>query len=211
MRKSASGGRSYWVPGSVTDLVEIIREVVDPDIELVEGPSDHLFAMHKRNAGVDLYWVVNDTPEPRTHLLRFKAKGRPEKWEAPTGKRSPLFYETQGDKTLVRLALGPWDAAYVVFDPTGADQPLALAATNLEEFHVVRADEKQVVVHGRGVPGDKTGVRRIAEGPEPLPGRVSIQERSRRSTFRAIGTSRWKHPPSTCPMRRCAKILRTGA
>ena len=109
------------MPGSVTDLVEIVREVVDPDVELVEGPSDHLFALHKRNAGVDLYWVVNDTPEPRTHLLRFKAKGRPEKWEAPTGKRSPLFYETQGNKTLVRLALGPWDAAYVVFDPTGAD------------------------------------------------------------------------------------------
>ena len=150
--------------GSVTDLVEIIREVVDPDIELVEGPSDHLFAMHKRNAGVDLYWVVNDTPEARTHLLRFKAKGRPEKWEAPTGKRSPLFYESQGNKTLVRLALGPWDAAYVVFDPTGAEQPLALATTNLEEFHVLRADEKQVVVHGRGVPGDKTGYVELQKG-----------------------------------------------
>jgi hypothetical protein len=164
MRKSANGGSSYWLPGSVTDLVEIIREVVDPDIELVEASSDHLFAMHKRNAGVDLYWVVNDTPEPRTHLLRFKAKGRPEKWEAPTGKRSPLFYETQGNKTLVRLALGPWDAAYVVFDPTGADQPLALSATNLEEFHVLRADEKQVVVHGRGVPGDKTAYAELHKG-----------------------------------------------
>jgi hypothetical protein len=164
MRKSARGGRSYWVPGSVTDLVEIVREVVDPDIELVEGPADHLFAMHKRNAGVDLYWVVNDTPEPRTHLLRFKAKGRAEKWEAPTGKRSPLFYETQGNKTQVRLALGPWDAAYVLFDPTGADQPLALAATNLEEFHVLRADEKQVVVHGRGMPGDKTEYVELQKG-----------------------------------------------
>ncbi|HMD83281.1 MAG TPA: glycosyl hydrolase [Terriglobia bacterium] len=164
IRKSASGGRSYWVPGYVTDLVEVIREVLDPDIELVEGPADNLYAMHKRNAGVDLYWVVNDKAEPRTHVLRFKAKGRPEKWEAPTGKRSPLFYETQGDKTLVRLALGPWDAAYVVFDPTGPTQPLALAATNLEEFHVLRADEKQVVVLGRGVPGDKTGHVELQKG-----------------------------------------------
>jgi len=164
MRKGASGGRSYWVPGSVTDLVEIVRDVVDPDVELVEGLTDHLFAMHKRNTGVDLYWVVNDTPEPRTPLLRFKAKGRPEKWEAPTGKRSPLFYETQGNKTLVRLALGSWDAAYVVFDPTGADQPLALAATNLEAFHVLRADEKQVVVHGRGLPGEKSGTVELQNG-----------------------------------------------
>ncbi len=164
MRKNVSGGRSYWVPGYVTDIVEVIREVVEPDIELVEGPADHLYAMHKRNAGVDLYWVVNDNADPRTHMLRFKAKGRPEKWEAPTAKRSPLFYETQGDKTLVRLALGPWDAAYVVFDPTGPTQPLALATTNLEEFHVVRASEKQVVVHGRGVPGDKTGHVELLNG-----------------------------------------------
>jgi hypothetical protein len=164
MRKGTGGGRSYWVPGYVTDLVEIIREVLDPDIELAEGPTDNLYAMHKRNAGVDLYWVVNDKAEPRTYVLRFKAKGRPEKWEAPTGKRSPLFYETQGDKTLVRLALGPWDAAYVVFDPTGPAQPLALAETNLEEFHVLRADEKQVVVHGRGVPGDKTGHVELQKG-----------------------------------------------
>jgi len=164
MRKSTGGGRSYWVPGYVTDLVEIIREVLDPDIALVEGPTDNLYAMHKRNAGVDLYWVVNDKAEPRTHVLRFKAKGRPEKWEAPTGKRSPLFYETQGDKTLVRLALGPWDAAYVVFDPTGPAQPLALAETNLEEFYVLRADDKQVVVHGRGVPGDKTGHVELQKG-----------------------------------------------
>jgi len=164
MRKSASGGRSYWVPGHVTDLVEIIREVLDPDIELVEGPTDNLYVLHKRNAGVDLYWVVNDKAEARTHMLRFKAKGRPEKWEAPTGKRSPLFYETQGDKTLVRLALGSWDAAYVVFDPTGPAQPLALAATNLEEFHVLRADGKQVVVHGRGAPGDKTGYVELQKG-----------------------------------------------
>ena len=119
--------------------------------------------------------MVNDTPEARTHLLRFKAKGRPEKWEAPTGKRSPLFYETQGNKTLVRLALGPWDAAYVVFDPTGPAQPVALAATNLEEFEVLHADDKQVVVHGRGVPGGKTGFVEFQRGQPPLPGRVSFQ------------------------------------
>ena len=164
LRKGPGGGRSYWVPGFVTDLVEIIREVVEPDVELVEGPDDRLFAMHKRHAGVDLYWVVNDKPEARTFLLRFRAPGRPEKWDAPTGKRSPLFYETEGNKTLVRLALGPWDAAYVVFDAAGAEQTLALVETNLEEFHVVRADPMQVVVHGRSVPGDETGYVELNKG-----------------------------------------------
>ncbi len=164
LRKGPAGGRSYWVPGFVTDLVEIIREIVDPDVELVEGPDDRLFSMHKRHAGLDLYWIVNDQPEARTFLLRYKTKGRPEKWEAPTGKRSPLFYETQGNKTLVRLALGPWDAAYVVFDPAGAEQTIALTRTNLEEFQVVRADTKQVVVRGRGVPSGKVGYVELQKG-----------------------------------------------
>ena len=157
LRKNAGGGRSYRVTGSAADLVELVREIVDPDVELLEGTDDRLFTMHKRLDGVDLYWVVNDKPESRTFLLRFNAMGRPEKWDASTAKRSPLFYESQRDKTLVRLALGPWDAAYVVFGPAGALQRLALAETNLEEFHVLRADDSQVVVYGRGVAGDKTG------------------------------------------------------
>jgi hypothetical protein len=49
LRKNVNGGRSYWVPGSVTDLVEIIREIVDPDIELVEGPDDRLHWCHSSN------------------------------------------------------------------------------------------------------------------------------------------------------------------
>ena len=151
MRKGASGGASYFVSGSVTDLLEVIREVADPYIDLIEGPSDDLYALHKRNNGIDLYWLVNNSSEPHTWLLQLKAKGRPEKWDAPTGQRTPLFYETQGEKTVVRLSLGPWDASYVVFEPSGLSQPLALSSTNLDEFHVLHADKSKVTVHGRGV------------------------------------------------------------
>ena len=164
MRKNRNGGRSYWVMGSVADAVEIICEVVDPDVELVEGMGDRLFALHKRNDALDLYWIVNDTATPRTTLLRFKARGRAEKWDASTGKRSPLFYQTQGGKTLVRLALGAWDAAYVVIDSSGPEQSLALAKTTLEEFHLVRADETRVIVHGRGAPGSKSGHVELQKG-----------------------------------------------
>ena len=187
LRTNGSAGRSYLVPGSVSDLVAIVCDVVDPDVELVDGPSDHLFAMHKRNEGVDLYWVVNDSPEARTHMLRFKAKGTPEKWEAPTGKRSPLFYESQGHKTLVRLSLGPWDAAYVVFNPAGEVQPLALAETNLEELQVMRSEEKQVVVHGRGALGDKSVFVTVQNGKNSYRG-----EYRSRSTPALDLSSDWK-------------------
>ncbi len=164
-RQGSGGGRSYWITGSVSDLVEILRQTVDPDVELVEGLDDRLFAMHKRHDSVDLYWIVNDNPEARTHLLRFKAKGRPEKWDAATGKRSPLFYETQGDKTLVRVTLAQWDAAYVVFDSAGEQQTVALTETNLEDFHVLRSSEQQVTVHGRGLPAGKSAYVELRRGP----------------------------------------------
>ncbi len=86
MRKSANGGRSYWVPGYVTDLVEIIREVLDPDVELVEGPAEHLYAMHKRNAGVDLYWVVNDTARGAHPHAAIQGEGPAGKMGSAHGK-----------------------------------------------------------------------------------------------------------------------------
>lgn len=187
LRKGPNGGRSYFISGSANDLVEVVREVVDPDVEIVEGADDRLFAMHKRHEGVDLYWIVNDKPEARTHMLRFKAKGRPEKWEATTGKRSPLFYQTQEGSTLARLALGPWDAAYVVFDPTGAEQPVALTETNLDEVHLLSASERQVVVHGRGLPGNKTGDVELRNGASRYRG-----EYQARSSAALDISSEWK-------------------
>jgi hypothetical protein len=163
LRSSASGG-GYFVPGTVDDLLEVVRQVLEPDLEVLEGPREHLWVLHKQKDGFDFYWVVNDTDTARTNLLRFRAAGKPERWDAPSGQRAPLFYQSELGHTRVRLALGPWDAAYVVFDPAGPVQPLELKSTNLEEFHVVRAEAEEVTVRGRARINDRPGLVELSDG-----------------------------------------------
>ncbi len=152
LKQNSAGGRAYFVPGSVPDLIQALREAIDPDVEVVDGPTDHLYVLHKIKSGVHLYWIVNDTAEPRTNTLRLRARGRPERWNAHTAERLPLFYQTLGEKTLVRLTLGPWDAAYVAFDDQGPEQPLALNSTNLDELYVAAVTDEAVTVRGRALP-----------------------------------------------------------
>lgn len=149
MRSSSGGGRAYLVPGRVEDVVDLLGDIVERDLEVVSGPADHLYSLHKQKDGLHFYWLVNDSASPRTNLLNFRATGRPERWDATSGKRLPLFYQTDRSRTVVRLALGPWDATYVVFDPSGPVQPLALKATNLDEFTIERANENEVIVCGQ--------------------------------------------------------------
>jgi len=164
LRSNASGGHAYLVTGSVEDVVELLRQIVDRDVEVTSGPTDHLYVLHKRKEGLDFYWVVNDTPASRTNQLRLRATGRAERWDAHTGKSLPIFYQTDGSHTVVRLALAPWDAAYIIFDPAGPPQPLGLHATNLEEFSVERASANEVLVRGRAAVAREPAFIELREG-----------------------------------------------
>jgi len=151
LKRNANGGRAYFVPGSVPNLLETLRDAIDPDVKVMEGAADHLYALHKIKEEVHLYWVVNDTPAARTNVLQLRAIGRPERWNAHTAERTPLFYQSLGDRTAVRLSLGPWDAAYVVFDAAGSEQTLALKSTNFDEIYITSTKDDEVTIRGRAV------------------------------------------------------------
>lgn len=151
LKQSPAGGRAYFVPGSVPDLLEVLRGMIEPDVDVAEGPSDHLYVLHKIKDGIHFYWVVNDTGQKRTHLLRFRACGRPERWNAHTGERTSLFYRSQGQKTAVRLTLDPWDAAYVIFDAEGPEQLTDLKWTNWDDLYIVSAHDDEVKIRARAV------------------------------------------------------------
>jgi hypothetical protein len=164
LRSNSAGGRAYFVPGSVGDLLELLGQIVERDVEVVDGPAENLYVLHKRKESIDFYWVVNDTPTPRTNLLRLRASGRAERWDAHTGKRMPVFYQTQGSQTLVRLALAAWDAAYIVFDPSGPVQALELKAANLDEFDVKASGAGELLVRGRALVDSKPVFIELKDG-----------------------------------------------
>lgn len=152
LKQNAAGGRTYFVQRSVADLLQALRQILtEPDVEVPEGPTDHLYVLHKIKDGIHFYWIVNDTDSPRTNLLALRAIGRPERWDAHTSQRSPLFYQNKGEQTLVRLSLGPWDAAYIVFSPSERPQPLALLSTNLDDLYIDLATSGEVTVRGNSL------------------------------------------------------------
>ena len=165
LRSNAHGGRAYFVRGSVDDAVALLSKISDRDFEIAGGPRGHLYFLHKKKQGADFYWVVNDSAAARTNLLLLRAAGRPERWDAVTGERSPIFYQSRNAATLVRLALGPWDAAYIVFDATGTAQPLALEATNLDEVHIAQSGAAEATVQGRGLVSPEPGFIELSDGP----------------------------------------------
>lgn len=173
LRRNEKGGRAYFVAGSVEDVAALLGEIAERDVEVADGPVDNLYALHKQKDGVDFYWVVNDTAKARTNFLRLHATGRPERWDAVTGKREALFYQTAGRHTLVRLTLHPWDAAYIAFDPQGPAQSLELKATNLDELAVVSKSSSEVVVRGRSVTGTQPGFVEFTEGQRTFRGSVT--------------------------------------
>jgi len=146
-QQSAGGGRAYFVSHDVDTLIDLLDSNVPKDVRVVSGSSASLYFEHREKVGKNYYWLVNDSDRSRTNQVLFSAVGIPEKWDALSGKRSPLFYVNRAEGTEVRLDFGPWDAYFVVFNPLeGPGQKAELVSTNAESLAVVsrQADAIQV-------------------------------------------------------------------
>ena len=157
-----SGG-AYYIADSVDKLISALDATTPKDVQVMTGPSEHLYFEHRQKLGKDYYWVVNDTDRPRINQVHFAVKGIPEKWSALTGMREPLFYVNDGSGTNVRLNLAPWDAYYIVFRPlSGAGQNAVLLGTNAEQLDNVTQQGKGMAVHVSGPASDSSNVHQDA-------------------------------------------------
>jgi hypothetical protein len=143
-----TGGGTYYVADSVDSLIRILDTKVPKDTRITSGRSDHLYFEHRKKLQTDYYWVVNDTDTTRVNEVQLSAKGIPEKWNALTGKREPLFYVNTASGTEIRLTLAPWDACYIIFKPlAGSSQTAKLVATNAESIDDVSDHADSVSIH----------------------------------------------------------------
>jgi hypothetical protein len=148
-QQGAAGGHAYFVSHDVETLIDLLDSNVPKDVRVISGSSSGLYFEHREKMGSNYYWVVNDSDHERTNRILFSMAGVPEKWDALSGKRSPLFYVNRPQGTEVRLDFAPWDAYYVVFNPLeGEGQNAELVSTNAESVVVVsrRPDAIQVRV-----------------------------------------------------------------
>lgn len=143
-----SNNGAYYVADSVDSLIHTLNAKVPKDTQIISGRSDHLYFEHRRKLKTDYYWVVNDTSDARVNEVQVSVKGIPEKWNALTGKREPLFYVNTPSGTEIRLNLAPWDACYIVFKPlAGSGQTAKLVATNAETIDETSDRGDAVRVH----------------------------------------------------------------
>jgi hypothetical protein len=156
-QQNDSGGRACFVSRDVEALIDLLDSGLPKDVRVVSGSSAGFFFEHREKMGTNYYWMVNDSERPRTSEVLFSVRGRPEKWDALSGRRSPLFYVNRPEGTEVRLDFGPWDAYYVAFSPLeGRGQEAELESTNAESLTVVsrQADSIEVRASAPATGGD---------------------------------------------------------
>jgi hypothetical protein len=145
--KNETGGESYFVSENVETLINLLDAHVPKDVTIVSGAAEKLYFQHREKPGNSYYWVVNDSDHSRSNRVLFSQLGIPEKWDALTGKRSPLFYVNRPEGTEIWLDLDAWDAYFVVFRPLeGSPQKIELVSSNTESFQIVSQDARGIKV-----------------------------------------------------------------
>jgi hypothetical protein len=154
---NSAGGQSFYVSESVETLIDLLDSHVPKDVKVVSGSRENLFFQHRSQNGRDYYWLVNDTNRPRTLRLLLSTSGIPEKWDALTGQRSPVFYVNRPTGTEVLLNFDPWDAYYIVFQPPrGSSQQAELISTNAETLQPVSEVRDAFVVRATAPAGQQS-------------------------------------------------------
>ncbi len=84
-----------------------------------------LKALRRVIEGRDFYFVVNTAREPFDGVVSFAGAGRPERWDAKTGRIEPLaWFGTADGRVRTRLSLRADESAFVSFRaPTAEEHP----------------------------------------------------------------------------------------
>ncbi|HLV87655.1 MAG TPA: glycosyl hydrolase [Candidatus Sulfotelmatobacter sp.] len=144
---NSAGGKSFYVAEDVETLIGLLDTHVPKDVKVVSSSPENLFFQHRSRDGQDYYWLVNDSRQTRSTRFVFSTTGIPEKWDALTGERSPLFYVNRPEGTEVLLNFDPWDAYYIVFRPLhGPPQQAELVSTNAETLRPISHTNDSLVV-----------------------------------------------------------------
>ena len=125
---------------------------LEPDFRIVGGRAEGLRFVHRSTDSAEIYFLANISPTPTGELrASFRCRGlKPMKWDAGTGRRSEVYYETVGDRTEVLLAFGEDDSFFIVFE--GAGGPSERPTQYGEGLELALEGWKLKFQSGRGAP-----------------------------------------------------------
>jgi hypothetical protein len=97
------------------EIQPLLDRLPRPDV-ITEAP---VYTSHRSVDGVDWFWVVNDSGEPRDVALTLPRAGTVEKWDAETGKRTRL----SASNGRVSVSMGAFDAFFLVLHSGASSAP----------------------------------------------------------------------------------------
>jgi hypothetical protein len=112
-KRSYGKGAVFW--GFPLD--QVIREINLPkDFEYSRALDSDVDWIHRRDGGLDLYFVVNHTDQAQDLEARFRVAGKEaELWHPDTGAVEPAGYSIADGLTTVPLHLEKRESVFVVF------------------------------------------------------------------------------------------------
>jgi hypothetical protein len=133
------GAKGIFVQNDA-DVPAAIAKHLAPDLA-VSKDSSVIGFIHRHTDGGELYFVANTSNQEQDLDATFRATGHPERWDAMTGKVTPLApasgqQKTNGTTTL-HLALAPYESEVVVFtDRELPPAPDAAAAAPIKPLDI---------------------------------------------------------------------------
>jgi hypothetical protein len=113
VRRNGQGGRAAFF-SETAPAVKALRSFAAPDFAPAGAP---LQALHRKAAGLDLYWVCNPLNRTVAGPAVFRAQGRAEIWDAWSGESRGIAAARDGAFARIELELAPGEGQLVVFDP----------------------------------------------------------------------------------------------
>lgn len=109
------------------ELPDAIREMIEPDVTLVEGNPDHVLVSHRRIGADDVYFICDTSGAPHRVRLRMRAQGHASLWNPADGSIHSIDARKIDGGTEADVFLGPDEGAYLVLGERQLSADPALA------------------------------------------------------------------------------------
>ncbi len=148
----AYGKGRVYVGMDLTAVLE--REHAAPDFEYTKPTAEtQVLAVHRQLTDGEVYFVDNRSEHAEQVDVSLRTIGRvPELWHAETGRIEPVSWRNEGGRTIVPLALGPWEAVFVVLRTPSQSSGEYLPARSTEVVATLDGSWHVEFQPGRGAP-----------------------------------------------------------
>ncbi len=138
-------------PDKLKLLPEKIKEVIEPQIEMMKGDLP-LLVSHRTIENKDLYWLANNSGREQSVTLSLRdGIGASEIWDCETGDIKACFYREVNERNQIELEFDPYEAFWLVFDPSKGPylekegQPIDLVEIELSQSWKIHYPETEYI------------------------------------------------------------------